>query len=157
VEAVDMEVVDDVQLSRGEEVPAINARTTLEDMSFVTLNSVFQIMGMCFEWAFQEQGMTKGADGLFYDQEGIQYRRSSFEGAYKFAQVTSILDETSLMDVVHSPEVEAEDGRALNDTELQTLHEVCLVLNIRPTASEEGGEIGTQSSRVIVETPKVMD
>jgi len=54
VEAADTEVVDNVQQSRGKEVFAIDARIILEDMSFVTLNSAFQITGMSFEWAFQE-------------------------------------------------------------------------------------------------------
>jgi len=48
--------------------------------------------------------MIERANGLFYDQEGIQYHHSGIEGAYKFNQVTLILDKTSFMNVVHLPE-----------------------------------------------------
>jgi len=43
VEAADMEVANNVQQSKGEEVLETNAGTTLEDTSFVTLNSAFEL------------------------------------------------------------------------------------------------------------------
>jgi len=45
----------------------------------------------------------------------------------------------------------------LDDAKLQTPHEVCLVLNVGPTTSEEGKEIGIESSGLTAETPKAMD
>jgi hypothetical protein len=33
----------------------------------------------------------KGADGLYYDQEGMKYHRSGEEGQYMYEHVTSVL------------------------------------------------------------------
>lgn len=89
---------------KGEEVHATNARTTFEDTSFVTLNNPFQITGMSFGWASQEEGMTGEAHGLFYDWEGIRHRHSGVKGTYKFEQVAFILDKTWLLDGICSQE-----------------------------------------------------
>jgi len=74
---------------------------------------------MSFLWALQNQEMTEGADGLFYDREGIKYCRTGVEGAYTLKHVTSIMEETSLIDHIPSPQNDAIVGRTLVDVKLE--------------------------------------
>ena len=46
---------------------------------------------LSFGWAMADRGFTEGADGLYYDQEGVKYCRLGEEGQYTYKQVTFVL------------------------------------------------------------------
>lgn len=153
VQEVDMEMEDAIQESVGVVLPV--ARETVSGGTTPTRSSPeIQITRMSFAWASQEQGMTRAADGLFYDQEGIKYHRTEIEGQYCFEQVTSVLEETSHRDSLHSTEDEATVGRNVDDAEFVIPPEIHALLTARPVDGDGGEEIGTQSSRIIAETPE---
>jgi len=112
---------------------------------------------MSFAWSFQVQTMTQGADGLYYNRESIRYRRIGVEGQYTFEQVTSVLEDTSHVHQVPSQEAKGVVGRALDYIELQLPPEVHAILNARPVNNAEEEDKGSQSSRIIAETPETMD
>jgi hypothetical protein len=46
---------------------------------------------LSFGWAMANRDFTVGANGFYYDPEGVRYCCSGEEGQYMFEQVTSIL------------------------------------------------------------------
>jgi hypothetical protein len=46
---------------------------------------------LSFGWAMANWGFIAGADGFYYDPEGVKYRRSGEEGQYTYQHVTSVL------------------------------------------------------------------
>jgi hypothetical protein len=69
---------------------------------------------LSFGWAMVDRGFTAGADGCYYDPEGVRYRRSGEEGQYMYKQVTSVLKRGLDGDRVPTPLADATVIRALN-------------------------------------------
>jgi len=132
VEEVDIEMADEAEESFVVDVLLVATRTTSEDMTSARVANETQFSRLSFPWALQNQGMIEGMDGLFYDWEGIKYCRIGVEGAYTFEQVTLIMEETSLIDHIPSPQDDAVIGRTLADVELEIPSEICAILNAKP-------------------------
>jgi hypothetical protein len=75
---------------------------------------------LSFGWAMADRGFTEGANGLYYDWEGVRYRRLGEDGQYTYEQVTSILQGGLDVDCVPSPLVDAMVTRALDYVTAET-------------------------------------
>jgi hypothetical protein len=75
---------------------------------------------LSFGWAMADLGFIEGADGLYYDWEGVRYRRSGEEGQYTYEQVTSVLQGGLDVDRVPSPLADAMVTRPLDYVSVET-------------------------------------
>ena len=91
----------------------------VEAPNLEVLETIIAVLGtesnmLSFGWTMADQGFTGGADGFYYDLEGVRYRRLGEEGQYTFKQVTSILQGGLDDDHIPFPLVDAMVMRALN-------------------------------------------
>ena len=86
---------------------------------------------------------------MFYDADGVRYHRLGETGHYRYEEVSSVLEGES------SPLTDAMVTRALEYRDCITPSEIQAQLQEHQLESEEGLEVGTQSSAVILETPHV--
>jgi hypothetical protein len=96
---------------------------------------------LSFGWAMVDRGFIAGANGFYYDPEGVRYRRSGEEGQNTYEQVTSILQGGLDNDRVPSPLEDAMVTRVLDYMNTDT-PQSCGNLK-----AEE--EVETQSSQAI--------
>jgi hypothetical protein len=108
---------------------------------------------LLFGWAMADQDFTAGADGFYYDPEGIKYHRSREEGQYMYEQVTSVLQGGLDGDRVPSPLANAMVTRALDYVSADTPPELREYIEGKMFAGDAGEEVETQSSHAIAQTP----
>jgi hypothetical protein len=93
-----------------------------------------------------DQGFTEGANGLYYDREGVRYRLSGEEGQYTYEQVIFVLQGGLDVDRVPSPLVDAMVTRALDYVSTETPPEIQELIEGQLLESDAREEVGTESS-----------
>jgi hypothetical protein len=63
----------------------------LEVLSTIAAAIGMKSSKLSFGWTRVDRGFIEGADGLYYDREGVRYHRLGEEGQYTYEQVTSVL------------------------------------------------------------------
>jgi hypothetical protein len=101
---------------------------------------------LLFGWAMVDRGFKEGADGLYYDHEGVRYRCSGEEGQYTYEQVTSVIQGGLEVDCVPFRLADAMVTRALDYVSVETPPEIQELIEGQLLESDAREEVGTQSS-----------
>jgi hypothetical protein len=112
-----------------------------------------QSTSLSFAWAMADEAYTVGVDGLYYDREGVRYRRLGVEGQYTYEQVTTVLQVGLDVDRVTSPVVDAMVSNALQHVTADTPPEILELLGSELLDEDATEEVGTQSSKALPSPP----
>ena len=98
-------------------------------------------------------------DGIYYDVEGVRYRRSGENGQYTYEQVASVFEGHTNDDRVASPALEAMVSQAIDYVTADTPPRAPIPLELQllyecETSPHEGqDEVPTQSSKAAAPAP----
>jgi hypothetical protein len=108
---------------------------------------------LLFGWAMADQGFTAGADGFYYDPEGVRYHCLGEEGQYTYEHVTFVLQGGLDGDRVPSPLADAMVMRVLDYVSIDLPPELRELIEGDMFAGDVGEEVETHSSQAIAQTP----
>jgi hypothetical protein len=108
---------------------------------------------LLFGWAMADQRFTAGADGFYYDPEGVRYCCLGEEGQYTYENVTFVLQGGLDSDRVPSPLADAMVMRVLDYVSIDLPPELRELIEGDMFAGDVGEEVETHSSQAIAQTP----